>query len=161
QQVRLNRPVALKMPPVGLGAEEWFRFRTEAEAAARLHHPHVVQVYETGEHEGRPFIVMELLEGGSLAQKLAQAPLAPRAAAELLEVLARGVHHAHQRGVVHRDLKPANVLMTEDGTPKVTDFGLARRLDLGSAQTQTGEVLGTPSYMAPEQAAGHGKEAGP
>jgi serine/threonine-protein kinase len=160
-QLRLQRPVALKMPPADLGAEDWRRFRTEAEAAARLHHPHVVQVYETGEHQGRPFMVMELLEGGSLAQKLAQAPLAPRPAAELLEVLARAVQHAHARGVIHRDLKPANVLLSEDGTPKVSDFGLARRLDLGSAQTQTGVVLGTPSYMAPEQAAGRGREAGP
>jgi tetratricopeptide (TPR) repeat protein len=160
-QVRLRRPVALKMPPAELAGEDWRRFRTEAEAAARLHHPHVVQVYETGEHQGQPFMVMELLEGGSLAQKLAQAPLAPRPAAELLEVLARAVQHAHERGVVHRDLKPANVLLSEDGTPKVTDFGLARRLDLGSAHTQTGAVLGTPSYMAPEQAAGRAREAGP
>jgi tetratricopeptide (TPR) repeat protein len=160
-QVRLQRPVALKMPPADLSAEDWRRFRTEAEAAARLHHPHVVQVYETGEHQGRPFLVMELLEGGSLAQKLAQAPLAPRPAAVLLEVLARAVQHAHERGVIHRDLKPANVLLSEDGTAKVTDFGLARRLDLGSAQTQSGAVLGTPSYMAPEQAAGQAREAGP
>jgi tetratricopeptide (TPR) repeat protein len=160
-QLWLRRPVALKMPPAELGADDWRRFRTEAEAAARLHHPHVVQVYETGEHQGRPFMVMELLGGGSLAQKLAQAPLAPRAAAELLEVLARAVQHAHERGVVHRDLKPANVLLAEDGTPKVTDFGLARRLDLGSAHTLTGAVLGTPSYMAPEQAAGRAREAGP
>jgi hypothetical protein len=160
-QVRLQRSVALKMPPADLAAEDLRRFHTEAEAAARLHHQHVVQVFETGEHQGRPFLVMELLEGGSLAQKLAQAPLAPRPAAVLLEVLARAVQHAHERGVIHRDLKPANVLLSEDGTPKVTDFGLARRLDLGSAQTQSGAVLGTPSYMAPEQAAGQAREAGP
>jgi tetratricopeptide (TPR) repeat protein len=160
-QVRLQRPVALKMPPADLGGEELRRFRSEAEAIARLHHPHVVQVFETGEHQGRPFLVMELLEGGSLAQKLAQGPLAPPPATELVEVLARAVQHAHERGVVHRDLKPANVLYSEDGTPKVTDFGLARRLDLSSAQTQTGAVLGTPSYMAPEQAAGRTREAGP
>jgi tetratricopeptide (TPR) repeat protein len=169
QQLRLDRPVALKMPPAGLGVEEWLRFRTEVQAAARLQHAHIVQVHETGEHQGRPFLVMELVEGGSLAQKLAQAPLAARPAAELVEKLARAVHYAHERGVIHRDLKPANVLLTADGTPKVTDFGLARRLNetLGTgsessaARTATGAILGTPSYMAPEQAAGRGKEAGP
>jgi serine/threonine-protein kinase len=106
-------------------------------------------------------MVMELLDGGSLAQKLAQGPLAPRQAAELIEVLARTVQHVHERGVVHRDLKPANVLQSEDGTPKITDFGLVRCLDLGPAQTQTGAVLDTPSDMAPEQAAGLAWEAGP
>jgi serine/threonine protein kinase len=160
-QVGLRRPVALKMPPAELAGEDWRRFRTEAEAAARLYHPNVIQVYETGEHQGRPFMVMELVGGGSPVQKLARAPLAPRPAAELLEVLARAVQHAHERGVVHRDLKPTNVLLRDDGTPKVTDFGLARRLDLGPAQTHTGAVLGTPSYMAPEQAGGRAKEAGP
>jgi tetratricopeptide (TPR) repeat protein len=169
RQLRLNRPVALKMPPVGLGVEEWLRFRIEAEAAARLQHSHIVQVHETGEQEGRPYLVMELVEGGSLAQKLAQAPLAARPAAELVEQLARAVHYAHERGVIHRDLKPANVLLAADGTPKVTDFGLARRLSqasgsvprLSGVRTQTGAILGTPCYMAPEQAAGRGKEAGP
>jgi serine/threonine-protein kinase len=169
RQLRLNRAVALKMPPANLSAEEWFRFRTEAESAARLQHPHIVQVFETGEHEGRPFLVMELVEGGSLAQKLAAAPLEVRRAAELLEKLARAIHYAHQHGVIHRDLKPANVLLAPDGTPKVTDFGLARRLDghqcpdavHPAARTQTGQVLGTPSYMAPEQAAGKGKDVGP
>jgi tetratricopeptide (TPR) repeat protein len=169
QQLRLNRSVAVKMPPVGLGDEEWLRFRTEAEAAARLQHPHIVQVHETGEHQGRPYLVMELVEGGSLAQKLAQAPLAARPAAELLETLARAIHYAHERGVIHRDLKPANVLLTADGTPKVSDFGLAKRLteplsregEPPGPRTQTGAILGTPSYMAPEQAAGRGKEAGP
>ena len=169
QQRTLNRPVAVKMPPADLGAHERFRFRTEAEAAACLQHPHIVQVHETGEHEGRPFLVMEMLEGGSLAQKLAPAPLAARPAAELLERLARAVQYAHERGVIHRDLKPANVLHTADGTPKVTDFGLAKRMSdtlwpggqAPQAQTETGAILGTPSYMAPEQAAGQGKDAGP
>jgi tetratricopeptide (TPR) repeat protein len=169
RQLRLNRPVALKMPPAGLSVEEWLRFQTEVEAAARLQHSHIVQVHETGEHQGRPFLVMELLEGGSLAQQLAREPLAARPAAELVEKLARAIHYAHERGVLHRDLKPANVLLTADGTPKVTDFGLARRLDVAlwsgtdspAARTETGAILGTPSYMAPEQAAGKGKEAGP
>jgi tetratricopeptide (TPR) repeat protein len=169
RQLRLNRLVALKMPPAGLDVEEWCRFRTEVKAAARLQHPHIVQVHETGEHQGRPFLVMELVEGGSLAQKLAQAPLAARPAAELLEKLARAVHYAHERGVIHRDLKPANVLLTEDGTPKVTDFGLAKRRaetheaggESSAARTRTGVILGTPNYMAPEQSAGRGKEAGP
>jgi tetratricopeptide (TPR) repeat protein len=167
RQVALKRMVAVKMPPVGLGVEEWLRFQTEAEAAARLQHPHIVQVHETGEYQGRPFLVMELLEGGSLAQKVAQAPLAARPAAGLLEKLARAVHYAHERGVIHRDLKPSNVLLSADGTPKITDFGLARRLDetltpeYPVARTQTGAILGTPSYMAPEQAAGQSKEAGP
>jgi tetratricopeptide (TPR) repeat protein len=168
QQLRLNRSVALKMPPAGLGVEEWLRFRTEAEAAARLQHSHIVQVHETGEHQGRPFLVMELLEGGSLAQQLTREPLAARPAAELGEKLARAIHYAHERGVLHRDLKPANILLTADGTPKVTDFGLARRLDVTlwsgpespAARTETGVILGTPSYMAPELAAGRGKEAG-
>jgi serine/threonine-protein kinase len=193
RQLRLNRAVALKMPPANLSAEEWFRFRTEAESAARLQHPHIVQVFETGEHEGRPFLVMELVEGGSLAQKLAAAPLEARRAAELLEKLARAIQYAHERGVIHRDLKPANILLQKDEggrmkdekskegsdssfilhplsfLPKITDFGLARRLyDQQSpdavhpaARTQTGQVLGTPSYMAPEQAAGKGKDVGP
>jgi serine/threonine-protein kinase len=129
QQLRLNRPVAVKMPSVGLRAEEWARFRTEAEATARLQHPNIVQVHQTGEHQGRPFLVMELVEGGNLAHQLAQAPLAPRPAAQLLEKLARAIHYAHRRGIIHRDLKPANVLLAADGTPKITDFGLARRLE--------------------------------
>jgi serine/threonine-protein kinase len=169
RQLRLSRAVAVKMPPANLSVEEWFRFRTEAESAARLQHPHIVQVHETGEHEGRPFLVMELIEGGSLAQKLVAAPLEARRAAELLEKLARAIQYAHERGVIHRDLKPANVLLGPDGTPKVTDFGLARRLDdrgwpdavPEAVRTQTGQVLGTPSYMAPEQAAGKAKDVGP
>ncbi len=126
---------------------------------AGLQHPNVVQVFEVGEHEGTPFFSLELC-AGSLEHKLAGAPQPPAEAARLGEVLARAVHAAHQGGVIHRDLKPANVLLTEDGTLKVTDFGLARRLD-DAGQTASGDVLGTASYMPPEQAAGRGKEVRP
>src|SRR5262249_40226597 len=137
------------------------RFRAEAEALARLAHPHIVAVYEVGEHHGRPFFSFELVEGDSLARKLGGAPQPPRQAAGLVEMLARAMHAAHGRGVVHRDLKPANVLLTPDGVPKVTDFGLAKQLDEDTGRTRTGAILGTPSYMAPEQAAGNVKEVGP
>jgi serine/threonine-protein kinase len=162
EQVRLKRPVALKMLHLsGPGAEEELaRFRSEAEAIARLQHVNIVQVHEAGEHQGRPFLAMELVEGGSLAQRLADAPLPAAQSAKLIEALAGAVHHAHQRGVLHRDIKPANVLLLADGTPKLTDFGLARRLDVEVGVTPTGHVLGTPGYMAPEQARGS-KEVGP
>jgi WD40 repeat protein len=161
RQVRAGRLVALKMVLAGGLADpkELARFRGEAEAAARLAHPNVAQVYEVGEHAGLPFFSMEFCPGGSLAQKLAGTPLPPRQAAALVETLARAVQAAHDKGVVHRDLKPANVLLDADGTPKVTDFGLAKRLD-EPGLTVTGAVLGTPSYMAPEQAAGR-KDVGP
>jgi WD40 repeat protein/serine/threonine protein kinase len=159
----LNRLVALKMVLAGVHADagQLARFRGEAEAVARLQHPHIVQIYEVGEQDGRPFLALEYLSGGSLAEKLAGTPQPPRAAAELVETLARAVQAAHDKGVIHRDLKPANVLLTEDGTPKIADFGLAKRLDAEAGQTQSGAVLGTPSYMAPEQAAGKGKAVGP
>jgi tetratricopeptide (TPR) repeat protein len=162
RQVALGRVVALKMILAGrhARAEELARFQAEAEAVARLQHPNIVQVHEVGQAEGAPFFSLEYLEGGSLEQKLAGTPLEARASARLVEVLARAAHFAHERGIVHRDLKPANVLLAADGTPKVTDFGLARRLDEAGG-TASGAVLGTPSYMAPEQASGKGKEAGP
>jgi WD40 repeat protein/predicted Ser/Thr protein kinase len=163
RQMGLNRVVALKVILAGehAGPGEVDRFRREAEAAARLQHPHIVQIHDIAEHQGRPFFSMEYLPGGSLDKKLAGTPLPARQAAELVEALARAVQAAHERGVVHRDLKPANVLLTEDGTPKVADFGLAKRLDGSGAQTQTGAVMGTPSYMAPEQAAGRARDLGP
>src|SRR5262249_9006694 len=130
-----------------------------AEAIARLTHPHIVQVHEVGEHDGKPFFSLEFCPGGSLDNKLNGAPLPAAEAAALVETLARAVQAAHDKGVLHRDLKPANVLITEDGTPKRTDFGLARKLD-DQGRTQSGAVLGTPSYMAPEQAAGRTKEIG-
>jgi serine/threonine protein kinase len=163
RQVRLNRLVALKTILAGrhAGAAERARFRREAEAVACFHHPNIVQVHAAGEHDGLPFLVMEFIESGSLAQRINGLPWSASRAAELVATLARAMHAAHQRGIVHRDLKPANVLLTADGTPKVTDFGLVKRLDTNTGQTRTGAVLGTPSYMAPEQAEGRVKEIGP
>jgi WD40 repeat protein len=163
RHLRLDRVVALKVVLAGAhaGPERLARFRTEAATAARLQHPHIVQIYEVGEQDGRPFLALEYVDGGSLAEKLAGTPQPPRAAAELVETLARAVQAAHDRGVVHRDLKPANVLLTADGTPKLTDFGLAKQLDVDAGQTPSGAVLGTPSYMAPEQAQGQNRAIGP
>jgi hypothetical protein len=158
---RLNRVVALKMILAGAhaSAEELARFLAEAEAVARLQHPHIVQIFETGRHGGLPYFTLEFVGGGSLADKLRAGPLPPREAARLVKRVAHGMDSAHQQGIVHRDLKPANVLLTEDGTPKVTDFGLARRVEAGGGLTATGAVVGTPSYMAPEQAQGKSKAA--
>jgi serine/threonine protein kinase len=184
----LGRLVALKMIRAGDGAarEELARLRGEAEAAARLQHPNIVQIYEVGEHAGRPFVALEYVAGGSLAQQLDGTPLPTRQAAALLVPLARAMQHAHERNLVHRDLKPANVLLSkiedrgsrnEDREPqspirssildprssilKVTDFGLAKRLDADTVQTRSGVILGTPSYMPPEQAEGRGQQIGP
>ncbi len=162
KQIGFNRIVALKMILSGsqAGPEERDRFHAEAEAVVRLQHPNIVQVHEVGEYEGKPFFSMEFCRGGGLDKKLGGTPLPPAEAAALAETLARALQHAHERGVVHRDLKPANVLLAEDGTLKVTDFGLAKRMDT-AGRTQTGDVLGTPSYMAPEQAGGKSREIGP
>ena len=125
-----------------------------------MQHPGIVQVHEVGEHDGLPFLSLEYLAGGSLAERVRGQPQPPRPAAELVEQVARAVHHAHQQGIVHRDLKPGNILLTAEGQPKVSDFGLAKqeRPEL----TATGAVLGTPSYMAPEQAEGtHAPSAPP
>jgi hypothetical protein len=184
----LKRLVALKMVLVGelAGRAERARFRTEAEAVARLQHPNVVQIYEVGEAGGRPFCALEFAEGGSLDEKLRGTPLPAREAAQLAEALARAVQAAHERGIVHRDLKPGNILLQRrpeaqnrnpeeagnkagsglgfrmaDFTPKVTDFGLAKWLDSSAGQTQSGAILGTPGYMAPEQAGGKSCEVGP
>jgi WD40 repeat protein len=163
RQLSLNRVVALKMvrPGAAAGAPELARLRGEAETLARLGHPNIVQVYEVGEYDGLPFFAMEYLEGGSLAQRLAASALPPDESARLVQTLAGAVHAAHERGVVHRDLKPGNVLLAADGTPKVSDFGLAKRLEGGPGQTQSGAVLGTPAYMPPEQAAGRAHAIGP
>ncbi len=182
RQVGLNRLVALKMVLSGshAGAEDLARFRTEAEALARLKHPNIVQIYEVGAHDGRAFFSMEFCEGGALNRRLNGTPQPPAEAARLAEALARAVQAAHEHNVIHRDLKPANVLLAsadagraaekpdaDDAPPplagivlKITDFGLAKKLD-EAGQTHTGEVMGTPSYMAPEQAEGQRGKIGP
>jgi tRNA A-37 threonylcarbamoyl transferase component Bud32 len=163
RQVRLNRLVALKMILAGkqAGPKELLRFQAEAEAVARLQHPHIVQVYEVGEHAGRPFIALEFCPGGSLAERFQGQPQMARTAAELVRTLAGAVQHAHGHGIIHRDLKPANVLLAEDDTLKISDFGLAKQLDTSVAMTQSGAIVGTPSYMAPEQTAGRTQKIGP
>jgi len=154
RQDGLNRLVAVKClrSPGTASSEALARFRREAESVARLRHAHIVQIYEIGEHEGEPYLVLEYVGGGSLAQKLADGPLPPDLAAGLVETLARAMHHAHEQGIVHRDLKPSNILLDENGSPKISDFGLAKQFDQDGAHTQTGAILGTPSYMSPEQA---------
>src|SRR6266849_2123444 len=182
RQAGLNRTAAIKMILAGDLAkpEELARFRTEAEAIGRLQHPNIVAIYEVGEQNGRPYLCMEYVDGGSLAQKLTGAPQPARPAALLVETLAGAMHYAHQQSIVHRDLKPANILLQtksetrnsksedkdtsaisdfgfriSDFDPKITDFGLAKILAEGpGSQTRTGAILGTPSYMAPEQAGG-------
>ena len=155
-QVRLKRVVALKViradayADIGAAA----RFQAEAEAAARLQHPNIVPVFEVGEHEGMGYLVLEYEAGGGLDRRLAGMLQDPNDSAVLIETLARAIHYAHQNGIVHRDLKPANVLLTEDGIPKISDFGLAKLLERDDRLTQVGDILGTPSYMAPEQIRG-------
>lgn len=163
RQIGLDRIVALKILPQGGHEDEETlqRFRTEAKAMAQLHHPNIVQIYDIGEEAGIPYFSLEFVDGGSLAQKLHGKPQPPRQAALLLETLALAIAAAHERGVIHRDLKPGNVLLTTAGQPKITDFGLAKLLGAQSGYTLQGAILGTPSYMAPEQARGHTKHIGP
>ncbi len=190
-QIKLQRTVALKMiAGFRAGPKQMARFCVEVEAVARLQHPHIVQIHEVGEVDGHSFFAMEYVQGGTLAQRLAEGPLSPVAAAELLETLARAIHHAHTRGIIHRDLKPANILLVKDEggrmkdeskpktapeagfpssfilhpssfEPMVSDFGVAKQLDAAIDHTATGEIIGTPSYMAPEQAEGKTDAIGP
>ena len=152
RHLRLNRIVALKMILGGglAGDAELARFRVEAETVARLQHPNIVQVFDVGEHDGQPYFSLEYCAGGSLDRVVGVDPVARTQAARLIETLARAVHAAHGKGIVHRDLKPANILIGDDGTPKISDFGLAKRLD-AAEQTLTGVVMGTPGYMAPNK----------
>jgi formylglycine-generating enzyme required for sulfatase activity/tRNA A-37 threonylcarbamoyl transferase component Bud32 len=154
RQISLNRIVALKMILAGQLAStaDVQRFHTEAEAAANLDHPNIVPIYEVGEHEGQHYFSMKLIEGGSLAEQLSQFRSDPKATANLVATAARAVHHAHQRGILHRDLKPGNILLDAKEQPQVTDFGLAKRMKDDAGHTQTGVIVGTPSYMPPEQA---------
>lgn len=170
RQKSLNRTVALKMilrRDLASKADV-ARFRAEAESAARLEHPHIVKVYEVGEHNEQPFFSMQFIDGQTLSSQLADGPLTPKTAAELLLPVCRAIGHAHRCGVLHRDLKPSNILIDAGGRPYVTDFGLAKRLTSSdpnsdaslASLTQSGAILGTPSYMAPEQAAGQRGEIG-
>jgi serine/threonine-protein kinase len=163
RQLSLGREVAVKMILRGQLASpaDRERFEAEAQAAARLDHSGIVPVYEVGEVGGRPYFSMKFVRGTTLAQRLAEGPLAPREAARILATVARGIHFAHTRGVLHRDLKPSNILLDEQGQPHVTDFGLAKQLQGAESITKTGAVLGTPAYMAPEQAAGQRGQVGP
>ncbi len=164
RQPGANRIVALKMVLNSghAGQEALIRFKIEAEAIALLQHPNIVQLYEAGEADGCPFFSLEFVDGDSLSKKIEDVPQPARESALMVQRLAEAMYTAHQRGIIHRDLKPANVLLTKDGVPKITDFGLAKRFeDQGQGQTRTGAIMGTPSYMAPEQAEGRTKETGP
>ncbi|MFO0979301.1 MAG: serine/threonine-protein kinase [Planctomycetaceae bacterium] len=162
RQVNLNRTVALKMILSGHLATETDiqRFRAEAEAAANLDHPGIVPIFEIGQHDGQHYFSMGYIDGQSLSQRVKDGPLEPKLAADLTRKIAEAIAYAHEKGVIHRDLKPANVLLDSVGEPRVTDFGLARRMESDSGLTKTGSVMGTPSYMPPEQAAGRTSEVG-
>ena len=163
KQVSLNRPVALKVIKAGMLADdaELRRFQNEAEAVAQLDHPGILAIYEVGETDGLRYFTMKLIDGGNLADRIATLQANPRAAALLMIEIAEAIAHSHTRCILHRDLKPANILIDRQGHPHITDFGLARRFGESSNLTQSGAVLGTPSYMAPEQAAGNVGEIGP
>jgi eukaryotic-like serine/threonine-protein kinase len=160
RQASLNRPVALKLISAGALAtpELVKRFHAEAELAASLTHPNIVPIFEIGQHDGQHYFSMGLIDGPSLRKHLNGHPMPTREAAALMATVARAVHYAHQRGVLHRDLKPSNIVLDREGTPHLTDFGLAKLVEGQSTLTHTNAVLGTPSYMAPEQARGATKE---
>src|SRR4029077_18786105 len=157
RQKTLNRIVALKVISLGQWAskEHLKRFRREAEAAAKLEHPGIVPIHDVGERDGSCYFSMKFVEGGQLDEVVRRTPMSIRQAAELIAKVARTVHYAHEHGILHRDIKPGNILLDRNGEPHLTDFGLARLAEADSTVTGTLEVLGTPSYMAPEQAAGN------
>jgi len=165
RHLRLDRLVALKMIRAGAGTRSQIveRFEAEARAVAGIKHPNIVQIFEIGEHEGQPYFSLEFLGGGNLAKKIGGKPQPVAEAARIVEVLARAIQvaHQHEKKIIHRDLKPANVLLDVDGTLKIADFGLVKELEGESGRTNTGSILGTPSYMAPEQARGESKAVGP
>ena len=163
RQLRLNRIVALKTILAGDHAtpEAAIRFLAEAEAVARLQHPNIVQIFALGEHEGRPYFEMEYVPGGNLAGRMNGQEWPPRDAARLVETLARAIHEVHRLGIVHRDLKPANILLSAEGEPKIADFGLAKWLDVETGLTRSQWIVGSPHYMAPEQAGGGPAWSGP
>ena len=154
KHIKADRVVALKMILASKHAsvQDQVRFQIEAEAVARLQHANIVQLHDVGEHDGMPFFSLEYCDGGALDRKLKTWTPTAEEAAVLVETLARAMHYAHLRGVVHRDLKPANVLLAASDVPKITDFGLAKKIDSGSDVSRSGAIMGTPSYMAPEQA---------
>ncbi len=156
RQLSLNRLVALKMIKSArfASADELRRFQNESEAVARLDHANIVSIFEVGQFEDQQYFSMKLIAGESLDKQPREYLSDPRRAAELVAITAGAIHHAHQRGILHRDLKPANILIDTDGRPHVTDFGLAKRVEGDSELTQSGAILGTPGYMAPEQASG-------
>ncbi|MFO0949334.1 MAG: serine/threonine-protein kinase [Planctomycetota bacterium] len=157
QDLRLKRTVALKVILAGghAGEVELARFQIEAESVARLKHPTFVQIYEVGTDDGLPFLALEYCAGGSLEDRIVASPMSPRESAELVAKLADAMDHAHQAGVIHRDLKPGNVLFDEKGGPKITDFGLAKKVGENDSHTRTVSVMGSIGYMSPEQASGH------
>jgi eukaryotic-like serine/threonine-protein kinase len=163
RHARLDRFVALKMIRAGAGArpQDLARFEAEAKAVAAIEHPNIVRIFEIGEYGGMPYCSLEFLPGGTLSKKIGGKPLPVREAAGIAELLARAMAVAHRAGIIHRDLKPANVLLAADLTPKITDFGLVKRLEDDSSHTRTGSILGTPSYMSPEQARGETHKIGP
>ena len=162
RQQSLNRIIALKMMLAGQFAQPEFvqRFRAEAEAIAQLQHPNIVAIHEVGEREGQPYFSMDFVPGRTLADIVREGPLPAQRAATYLKAISAAVHYAHQQGILHRDLKPSNVLIDANDQPRITDFGLAKRLTGDSELTLTGQVLGSPNYLSPEQAAGRQAEVG-
>ncbi len=163
RQEGLDRIVAVKMILAGhlASPEHVRRFHVEARAAAKLRHPNIVHIHEVGRLNGQDYFAMEYVEGDSLAERIAKGPINIDQSVQLVGAVARAVDHLHSQGIVHRDLKPSNILLDDDGVPYVTDFGLAKVFESGSEMTATGVIAGTPSYMAPEQASGHGADIGP